>query len=117
MFGDVACDCRDFQVNPAKSHMAVGTQQIERGLDNLRACQFHVIDRISGNDVDAQQIAKTNCAFRRRRLPDHNEIEMHIIEFLEQILHGAVRLKFELKPREAIARTRRAMRDAFQRLR
>ena len=29
----------------------------------MRACQFHVIEGISGNDVYAQQVAKTNCAF------------------------------------------------------
>ena len=64
MLGDVTFDRGHFQANPAKSDMAVGTQQIERGLGNLRARQFRVIDGISGNDVDAQQVAETDRILR-----------------------------------------------------
>jgi hypothetical protein len=87
--GDKTFDCGGFQASAAKSNMAVRTEEIERGLGNLCARQFRVIDRISGNCVDATQIAKVERSFGG--LPDHDEVELRIIEFLEQILDGAVR--------------------------
>src|SRR6266446_246293 len=88
--GDVTFDCSGFQANPTKSDMAVGTHEIERGLGNLYARQFHVIDGINRNHVDAQQAAEVQRSFGGRRLPDHYQVKLRVVELLEQILDGAV---------------------------
>ena len=97
--------------------MSVRTQEIERGLGNLRARQFHVIHGINRDHVDAQQVAELQRPSARRRLPDHDQVELGVVEFLEQILDRAVRAELEPQPREAIARARRAIRQTLQGLR
>ena len=80
--------------------MPVGAQQVERGAGNLRARQFHVVDRISGNGVDLQQVAEIERISGRRRLPDHDQGKSRVIEYLEQIFDRAVRPELEPQPSE-----------------
>src|SRR5713226_2707123 len=103
MFGDVTCRSGSIQVNATKSDMAVGAHEVERGPGNLRACQFRVVEWIDRNGVDAQQIAESERSFGRRKLPHHDQVKSRVVEFLEQILDGAVRLELEPQPRKAIA--------------
>ena len=56
-------ECGNFQASPTKSDMAVRTYEIERGLGNLLTRQFHVISGISGNHVDAKQVAEVQRSF------------------------------------------------------
>ena len=97
--------------------MAVGTHQIERRLRHPRARQFRIIDGIWGNHVNAQQLAEIRHFLGRRLLPEHDQVEPRVVEFLEQVLDRPVRLQLEPQPREAIARARRAVGQACQRLR
>lgn len=94
--------------------MAIGAQEIERGPGNLRASHFYLIARINGNHVNAQQVAEAYCAFRRRRLPDHQEAKSRVVQLLKQILGGTSGPELEPQPREPIARARRAIRQTLQ---
>ena len=116
LLGKVAFDRRSVQVNAAKSDVAIGTQQIERWLRNLRPDQFLVVCSIGRNRMDAQKVSKI---VQRSRfgcgLPDQQQVESSVVEMLEQVLGQTVRQQLEPHPREAIARGRCALRQARQR--
>jgi hypothetical protein len=56
--GEITFDRSNFQANPTKSDMAVGTHEIERWFGNLRAGKFRVIDWIDRNHMNAHQVAE-----------------------------------------------------------
>src|SRR5262249_28367868 len=49
---------RGFKAKPTKPDMAVGTQQVERWLRNLRALELGVVGGIDWNRVDAREITE-----------------------------------------------------------
>ncbi len=55
----VASNGACLQTRSAQADVAVGTQEIERRLRDLRTRQLGVIDRIGGKHMDAQQFAET----------------------------------------------------------
>src|SRR5437899_3378456 len=106
--GGVARDGGRLEACTAQSDMAVGTHDVERRSRDLRACQFGVVAGVGGNGVDAQHIALVQQSFARGGLPDHDQVELRVVELLEHILDGAVGVELELEPRKAIAGARRA---------
>lgn len=117
ILGDVTADVGDFQPSSAKSDMAIRAHEIERGPRNFIARQFGIVDGILWDLVHAQQATEIERTFGRRRLPDDEQVELRVVELLEQILDGAVRLKPEPQPREAIASARRIVWQTLQRFR
>ena len=73
--------------------MAVRTQQIERGPGNFQPRQLPVVHRVGGDGMDAQEVGAQR-AFRRRSLPDDEQVEPGVVELFERILDGAVGPEF-----------------------
>ena len=110
--GNVPGRCGGIQVSSGKSDMAVRTQEVERGLGDPGARELPVVGGIARYRMDAQPIAERRQPVRRRRLPDHDQIESRVVEFSEQVLGGTVRLEPEPQPRKPIAGARRGVRQA-----
>src|SRR5438093_5480506 len=102
------------QLYPGEPDVAVGTQQEERGLGNADARQLPVVGGIARDLVRAQQVTEFRDSTRRRALPDHEQIEPRVVEFLEQVLSGPARREVEPQPRETIARARAVLGQASQ---
>src|SRR6266704_5496072 len=103
-FGQVPGDGIRFQSSPGEPDVAVRTQQIESRPQDPHAGELLRVVRLPGDHVGAQQVAESQCFFRRRGLPDDDQVVARVVELLEQVLDRAVRPQPELQPREAVAR-------------
>lgn len=116
--GNVSGDRASLQANPAKSDMAVGTQEIEGTPGNPRTREFHAVGRIIGDHVDAQQLAQAERLFGRRSLPRilpaHDQVEPPVVKPLEhsteKLPYAHNRYQFEARRHYGILDARLAKR-------
>ena len=89
--GEVALQAAGVQPRSAKPDMAVGTQQVERRAAGIRARASSASLAGSAGIAWTRSRSPRPAALRRRRLPDHDQVEARVVELREQILDRAVR--------------------------